>query len=73
VRLEGLGQMKNPMTSSGFEPAMLTVEYINLHSWRSTKGGRHVPEMGQVGNTHKIYDGQSKGKIKHRDFGQRRE
>jgi hypothetical protein len=21
VRLEGLGQMKNPMTSSGFEPA----------------------------------------------------
>jgi hypothetical protein len=29
VRLEGLGQLKNPMTSSGIEPVTLDFERLN--------------------------------------------
>jgi hypothetical protein len=30
VRLEGLGQLKNPMTSLGFEPATFDIEMFQM-------------------------------------------
>jgi hypothetical protein len=34
VRLEGLGQLKNPMTSSGIEPATFRLEAQSLNQLR---------------------------------------
>jgi hypothetical protein len=32
VRLEGLGQLKNPITSSGIEPATLRLDGVAFHN-----------------------------------------